>query len=149
MRRAAGLALAAMLGGAVAGCAPVIKNHGYVPDDELLAEITVGQDTRGSVQRKIGRPTSTGVFNDAGWYFVASKVKHYTYHAPEVIDRRIVAVQFADNDVVSAVNIYGVEDGRIIDLQTRTTPTHGRRLTILQQILGNLGSPSAEQLLNQ
>jgi len=149
MRRAAGLALAAMLGGAVAGCTPVIKNHGYVPDDELLAEITVGQDTRGSVQRKIGRPTSTGVFNDAVWYFVASKVKHYTYHAPEVIDRRIVAVQFADNDVVSAVDIYGVEDGRIIDLQTRTTPTHGRRLTILQQILGNLGSPSAEQLLNQ
>jgi outer membrane protein assembly factor BamE (lipoprotein component of BamABCDE complex) len=148
MRRAAGLVLVAMLGGAATGCAPVINNHGYAPDDALLAGITVGEDTRSSVQRKIGRPGMTGVFNDTGWYYVASTVKNDTYHAPEVIDRRVVAVEF-DDDVVSAVHTYGIDDGRIIDLQTRTTPTYGRRLTILQQLIGNLATPSAEQLLNQ
>ena len=40
-----------------------------------------------------------------------------------------------------------IEDGRIINLQTRTTPTHGRELTILQQLLGNLGKLTGEQLL--
>ena len=37
--------------------------------------------------------------------------------------------------------------GQIIDLETRTTPTRGRELTILQQVLGNIGNISAEQVL--
>jgi len=149
MKRVAGLVLATMIGGGLSGCAASIKNNGYAPDDELLAEISVGQDTRGSVQRKIGRPTTTGVFTDTGWYYVATTVSEYMYNAPKVIDRRVVAVEFDPNDLVAAVNVYGVEDGRIIDLQTRTTPTQGRQLTIMQQLLGNLGTLSGEEILNQ
>ena len=149
MKRVAGLVLAAMLGGAVAGCAPVVRNHGYAPDDELLTEITAGQDTRGSVRRKIGRPSTTGVFTDAGWYYVSTTIEQDMYKAPKVSGRRVVAVEFDTNDVVAAVNVYGVEEGRIIDLQTRTTPTHGRKLTILQQVLGNLGTLTGDQLLDQ
>ncbi|MFQ5566514.1 MAG: outer membrane protein assembly factor BamE, partial [Paracoccaceae bacterium] len=76
-------------------------------------------------------------------------VEQYLYHEPAVTDRRVVSVQFDANDVVSGVNVYGLEDGRIIDLQTRTTPTHGRELTILQQLLGNLGTLTGEQVLNE
>jgi len=149
MKRVAGLVLVAMLGGALSGCAAEVKNHGYAPDDALLADITAGQDTRSSVRSKIGRPSTSGVFTDNGWYYVATTVEHYMYHDPKVTDRRIVAVQFDANDVVAAVNIYGIEDGRIIDLQTRTTPTHGRQLTILQQVLGNFGKVTGEQVLDQ
>jgi outer membrane protein assembly factor BamE (lipoprotein component of BamABCDE complex) len=149
MKRVAGLVLAAMIGGGLSGCAAEVKNHGYAPDDELLAGITAGTDTRGSVRRKIGRPSTTGVFTESGWYYVATTVEHYMYYEPVVSDRRVVAVQFDASDVVAAVNVYGLEDGRIIDLQTRTTPTHGRELTILQQILGNLGSLTGEQLLEE
>ncbi len=149
MKRVAGLVLAAVIGGGLSGCAQTVKNHGYAPDDELLAEITAGTDTRGSVRRKIGRPSTTGVFTETGWYYVATKVEHYLYHAPKVSDRRVVAVRFDASDVVSGVNVYGIEDGRIIDLQTRTTPTHGRKLTILQQLFGNLGTLTGEQFLDQ
>ena len=149
MKRVAGLVLAAIIGGGLSGCAAEVKNHGYAPDDALLAEITAGTDTRGSVRRKIGRPSTTGVFTESGWYYVATTVEHYLYYQPKVTDRRVVAVQFDADDVVAAVNVYGLEDGRIIDLQTRTTPTHGRELTILQQLLGNLGSLSGEQFLDQ
>ena len=149
MKRVAGLVLAAIIGGGLSGCAAEVKNHGYAPDDALLAEITAGTDTRGSVRRKIGRPSTTGVFTESGWYYVATTVEHYMYYQPKVTDRRVVAVQFDADDVVAAVNVYGLEDGRIIDLQTRTTPTHGRELTILQQLLGNLGTLTGEQLLNE
>ncbi len=149
MKRVAGLILAAMIGGGLSGCAAEVKNHGYAPDDELLAEITAGTDTRGSVRRKIGRPSTTGVFTESGWYYVATTVEHYMYYQPKVTDRRVVAVQFDVNDVVAAVNVYWLEDGRIIDLQTRTTPTQGRQLTILQQLLGNLGTLTGEQLLEK
>ena len=149
MKRVAGLVLAAIIGGGLSGCAAEVKNHGYAPDDELLAEITAGTDTRGSVRRKIGRPSTTGVFTESGWYYVATTVEHYMYYQPKVTDRRVVAVQFDADDVVAAVNVYGLEDGRIIDLQTRTTPTHGRQLTILQQLFGNFGKLTSEQLLDQ
>jgi outer membrane protein assembly factor BamE (lipoprotein component of BamABCDE complex) len=149
MKRVAGLVLVAVLGGALSGCAAEVKNHGYAPDDALLADITAGRDTRSSVRSKIGRPSTSGVFTDNGWYYVATTVEHYMYHDPKVTDRRIVAVQFDASDVVAAVNVYGIEDGRIIDLQTRTTPTHGRQLTILQQVLGNFGKVTGEQVLDQ
>jgi len=148
MKRISGLVLAAMIGGGISGCSPEVKNHGYAPDDELLAGIAAGQDTRGSVRRKIGRPSTTGVFTETGWYYVSTTVSHYMYHAPAVNDRRVVAIQFDANDVVTGVNVYGLDDGRIIDLQTRTTPTHGRELTIIQQLLGNLGTLTGDQLLD-
>ena len=144
-RMAGAIAVAALVG----ACAPVMKNHGYAPDEALLAEIQAGQDTRGSVRRKIGRPGTSGVFSETGWYYVSTQVKHYMYHDPEVVDRRVVAVEFDANDVVASVNTYGMEDGRIIDLETRTTPTHGRQLTILQQILGNIGRITGADLIDE
>ena len=146
MKRAAVLVVAVMLAGGLAGCAPIVSNHGYAPDDELLADIAAGTDTKGSVQRKIGRPGATGLFDETGWYYVANTIETRSYHASEVIDRRVVAIEFDDNDVVASVNVYGLEDGRLIDLQTRTTPTHGRKLTMMQQLLGNLGRYNLEAL---
>lgn len=134
-----GIACAVLLAGVVAGCSPIVQNHGYAPPPEELATIRPGVDTRETVQRKIGRPLSSGVFTDEGWYYVASTVERLTYHAPKVVDRRVVAVMFGPNDVVASINEYGLQDGRVIDLATETTPTYGRQLTILEQAFGNIG----------
>ena len=147
-RRTTVLATLVIATAMASACAPVIRSHGYAPLQEDVVTITPGQDTRGSVQRKIGRPGSTGIFTDDGWYYVASQVEHYTYHDPKVIDRRIVAVTFDQNDVVASVNQYGLEDGRVIDLETRTTPTYGRQLTVLEQAFGNIGVISDDLFSN-
>ena len=134
----AGIACAALVAG-VTACSPVVQQHGYAPLPEELAGITPGVDTRATVVRKIGRPASTGIFTDEGWYYVSSKVERLTYHAPKVVDRRVVAVTFRPDGVVAGVNEYGLDDGRVIDLATETTPTHGRQLTIVEQAFGNIG----------
>ncbi|HUF88255.1 MAG TPA: outer membrane protein assembly factor BamE [Thermohalobaculum sp.] len=149
MKRMKAVVLAAVLGGALAACAPIIRSHGYTPDDTLLADIAAGQDTRSSVAQKIGRPVTASAFDDDGWYYVSSTVRHYMWYAPEVTDRRIVAVRFDENDMVADVKTYGIEDGRIINLATGTTPTHGRELTIIQQVLGNFGRITGEDLVGQ
>ncbi|MEM9045001.1 MAG: outer membrane protein assembly factor BamE [Pseudomonadota bacterium] len=120
-------------------CESQISSHGFAPEPEVLDTVQAGIDTRGSVRRKVGRPSSTGVFTDRGWYYIATVIEKDMYHEPEVIDRRVVAITFDENDVVAAVNQYGLEDGRLIDLQARTTPTAGRELTILEQAIGNIG----------
>ncbi len=129
---------------ALAACAPVIKNHGYAPVEEEMSDIRVGLDTRGTVRSKIGRPGGTAVFREDGWFYVASKVEHYLYNEPKVIDRRVVAILFDQNDVVASVKQFGLEEGKIVDLETGTTPTYGREMTILEQLFFNIGTIPAD-----
>ncbi|MEM7497304.1 MAG: outer membrane protein assembly factor BamE [Pseudomonadota bacterium] len=125
---------------ALPGCAAVVTTHGYAPPEEMVATVVEGVDTRGSVRRKIGRPGATGTFTEDGWYYVSTTVSKQGFFAPEIVDRRIIAVEFNDVDRVTSVRRYGLADGQIVDLETRTTPTFGRELTILQQVLGNVGA---------
>ena len=50
-----------------------------------------------------------------------------------------MAITFDQNDVVASVDLYGLNEGRVVNLETNTTPTFGRELTILEQVLGNIG----------
>lgn len=144
MLRFGTLVAAALALGLAAGCERVRESHGYAPAPSELAEIRIGQDTRGSVRQKIGRPSTAGVFLPDRWYYVSSEVEKYLFYAPRVASRRVVAIRFDQEDRVVSIDEYGLEDGRVIDLETRTTPTLGRELTILQQILGNIGRIQAE-----
>ena len=131
---------------AAAACAPQVDNHGFMPPEEALERIRVGQDTRETVQRKIGRPSSSSLFTETGWYYVATTIERFAFYEPEVVDRRVVAIEFDERDRVASVNRYGLEDGKVIDLETRTTPTHGRQVTIVEQLLGNIGNLQGGQL---
>jgi outer membrane protein assembly factor BamE (lipoprotein component of BamABCDE complex) len=62
------------------------------------------------------------------------------FYKPRVAKRDVVAVSFnADSDQVASVNSYTLEDGKVIAFNGRETPTRGREITILEQLLGNVG----------
>ncbi len=132
-------ALALAFGLSAAGCTPITHTHGYTPRATELEEIRAGQDTRETVQRKLGRPSTIGSFDEDDWYYISMKTEALAFFEPEVVDQQVVTVSFDSTGVVENVNRYGLEDGQVVDLVTRTTPTSGRKLTILQQIFGNLG----------
>jgi len=142
--RCAGVALL-FCAGLAAGCAPTVQVHGYMPPQADIARIRPGFDDAGSVQEILGQPSSSGVLRDSAWYYVQSTVENLTWHAPRVVDRTVLAVQFDQNGVVRGVARYGLEDGRIIDLTTRTTDTGGREMGVLEQLFGNLLNLDAEQ----
>jgi len=127
----------------LAACEPIIRTHGYAPTETQLSDIAPGLDTVSTVTSKIGRPSTGGVVRDNTWFYVASRTETLAYNAPEVVERRVVAVSFDDDGTVAAVDRFGLEDGRIVNLVTRTTPTFGRQLTVLQQIFGNLRNVGA------
>lgn len=131
----------------MSGCAPTIQVHGFAPTADEIAQIAPGSSTRESVQALIGLPSSTGVMQDSAWYYVLTETSRFMFFAPKVIDRKVVAIAFADNGQVTAVNQYGLEDGRVIDLQTRITVTEGAQLSVLQQILANFGRFDAAQFI--
>lgn len=131
----------------LAGCAPTVRVHGYIPPAEDVAQIRPGVDTAESVEETLGRPSSSGVLRDSGWYYVQTTIQNYTYNPPRVIDRTVLAVEFDQRGVVRDVARYGLEDGRIINLTVRTTETGGRTLGVLEQLFGNLLNLDAEQFV--
>jgi len=59
----------------------------------------------------------------------------------------VVAISFNKDDaMVAKVDTLTMNDGRVIAYNGRETPTRGRQLSILEQLLGNLGQG---QLNNQ
>lgn len=150
-RRGATLALGALAALALAACEPIVRVHGYAPAEAQLAQLEPGIDSAATVTAKIGRPSTAGVMRNDAWYYVSSRVETLAYNAPEVTERRVVAIRFDDQGTLASTDLYGLEEGRVINLVTRTTPTFGRELTILQQVFGNLanaGSAVAEGATN-
>lgn len=120
-------------------CAPVLNVHGYVPDDEALARIEPAQTTRKQVEATLGSPSTVSTFGDKVWYYMNEKTETVAFFEPEVVERHIVAVIFGENDIVDDVVTYTEADGQEIRIVSRTTPTAGNEVTLLQQLFGNIG----------
>lgn len=132
---------------ALAGCSPVYRNHGYVPVEEDLATLSVGQSTRQDVATAVGRPSATGLLQGSGWYYVGSRWKHFGPFAPEEISREVVAISFAENDTVSNIERFGLADGRVVPLSRRVTTDNVGGMSVIAQLLGNLGRLNPGQML--
>jgi outer membrane protein assembly factor BamE (lipoprotein component of BamABCDE complex) len=143
-----GMAIGCIVAALLAGCAPTVRVHGYVPTEPEIAAIRPGVDNYGSVEQQLGLPTSSGLLQDRSWYYVQSVVESYTYNAPRVIDRTVLAVNFDANGTVTGLAKYGLQDGRIVNLTERTTETGGRTLGVLEQLFGNMLTVDAEQFEN-
>lgn len=131
------LAVTAML--VLAGCAEIIRNHGYVPNQEDLDQIAVGVDTQGSVEALVGQPSTSGVLRDSAWFYVGSKVRHYGARKPKEIERQVVAISFAPDGTVSNIERFGLERGQVVTLSRRVTETTVRDVTFIRQIIRNFG----------
>lgn len=121
-----------------AACSTQYRNHGYVPPDENLARIDVG-DSREEVATVIGRPSATGLLEDDGWFYVRSRYREYAWRAPVEIDREVVAVTFR-GDSVANIERYGLRDGRVVPLSRRVTEGETAGIPFLRQLFGNLGN---------
>jgi outer membrane protein assembly factor BamE (lipoprotein component of BamABCDE complex) len=119
-----------------------------VPPESDVARITPGFDSIATVEEVLGRPASRALLGDSAWFYIQSTVENYTYNPPRVIDRTVLAVTFDQNGIVQDIARYGLEDGRIVNLTTRTTETGGRTLGVLEQIFGNLLNLDSGQFQN-
>jgi len=133
----------------VVSCGPVVRNHGYIPADDDLARLEVGVDTRDTVAAVVGRPSAAGLLNDDGWYYVQSRWRQYGPAAPREIDRQLVAISFNQRGVVENIERFTLEDGRVVPLSRRVTETNIKGVSLIGQLLGNLGVFNPGQFLER
>jgi outer membrane protein assembly factor BamE (lipoprotein component of BamABCDE complex) len=135
-----------LLAVALTACATVYRNHGYVPTEQELATVEVGVDTRETVSQKIGRPSTSGLLNDEGWYYVQSQYRHFGPREPKEIERELVAVTFNAGGTVENIARFGLEDGKVVEISRRVTETNIKGIGLIRQILGNFGNLRAEDI---
>jgi outer membrane protein assembly factor BamE (lipoprotein component of BamABCDE complex) len=139
-------AIAVALAAATSACAPVQTYNGFRPDrnNAEIPDPQVGVDTRATVQQRFGSPSTTAVFDQTTWYYVSSIQERVAFYTPRITERQVMVVRF-DGDVVAGVERFGLERGRIVSYSSDETPTRGRELGVLEQLLGTVGASPLPQ----
>lgn len=140
-RQASAFALAAVVLMGSAACAPVVGQNGFQAIDAKPMDIVAGTDTKATVLARLGSPSTTSTFEkDQVWYYISQITEKYTFRRPEVTQRSVTEITFTEgSDQVSEVRTLTLADGQAVSMDGRETPTRGRRLTVLEQLLGNVG----------
>jgi outer membrane protein assembly factor BamE (lipoprotein component of BamABCDE complex) len=136
----------AVLGAASSGCAPVVARQGFQVQDSSPRDVKVGEDNKSSVLAKLGSPSAVSTFEPNIWYYISQTAETYTYHKPQVSARDVTVITFdKSSDQVTKVDTLALKDGKRMAYSRRETPTRGRELTALEQLLGNIGRQTMPQ----
>jgi outer membrane protein assembly factor BamE (lipoprotein component of BamABCDE complex) len=142
LRKSAFLVLAASLA-ATAACTPVTYHQGFQVVDVHPADLKVGEDTRSTVLSKLGSPTATSTFDKDVWFYMSQFRTQTSFYDPKTTRRDVTAVVFDhDTEQVKSVDNFTLQDGRVIAYNTHETPTRGREMTVLEQLIGSIGAGS-------
>jgi len=140
-------AVAALVLLAATACTPIIRDHGYAPTEPELATLQIGADTRETTIEKVGRPSAEGLLSDTQWFFVQSRWEAVGPRAPVEIDRQVVVISFSESGTIQNVERFGLEDGRVVTLSRRVTESNIQGVTLIGQLLGNIGRLRADQIV--
>jgi outer membrane protein assembly factor BamE (lipoprotein component of BamABCDE complex) len=123
-----------------ASCTKIPNNQGYIVDEELVASVQPGVDTKQSVEKALGRPTMLSQWSDSTWYYVSRNTGQRAFLRPQPTAQSILVVEFGDKDIVAKVSRRGLEQVADISPDSDKTPTLGRDESLLEDIFGNIGS---------
>jgi outer membrane protein assembly factor BamE (lipoprotein component of BamABCDE complex) len=128
----------------VCACTPIVEVHGDHPDPRRLAKIEIGKTTESQVQALLGTPSSTMTYGEDVWHYISSRTKTVAFFKPDVEERTIVTIKFDKNGKVASVTTTGLKNGHPLQMVSRETPTAGSKMSLLQQLIGNVGRFSKE-----
>ena len=134
------LAFAAALSVSLAGCIGYDGDlqHGYVADERLQAQVKVGSSAE-QVLVVLGTPSTTSTVGGSAWYYISQKTSQtLAFQQPAIVDQRIFAVYFDKTKKVERIANYGLQDGKVFDFVSRTTPTAGAESSFLSNAMKNL-----------
>ena len=141
-------AIAIMIASAgLTGCQTgTVLNGGYVVDAESLNLVPEGS-SREQVLLSLGTPSTTATFDGEVFYYISQRrQRSMAYQKLRVTEQSILAIYFDKDGVVARRANYTLQDGKVFDTISRVTPTGGRELTFLQQVLSGGAGSAAKSL---
>jgi outer membrane protein assembly factor BamE (lipoprotein component of BamABCDE complex) len=134
------LAAASVIGVLVAACNIGEQfQHGYIVDERAVAQVRPGMSAD-QVLNTLGTPSTVSTVGNKSWYYISQGARrrvHFLGESPT--DQRVTAVYFNAGLRVERVALYGLEDGKVFDFITRTTPAGGGDQNFVSQLFRGLG----------
>lgn len=124
-------AVAVLCAGFAAGCTSEQFQKGYIVPDGALEQIPIGA-SQDQVLIVMGTPSTVATLSGEVFYYISQRAERKVgFMNQQVIDQRVVAVYFDKKRTVTRLANYGLQDGKIFDFISRTTPTSGQELSFL------------------
>ena len=141
IRRASAFALAGAL--LLGACTPTTSYQGFQAVEANPKDVKVGVDTKSTVLDRLGSPSAVAAFEPNQWFYITQVSDSVAFRSSQVRKRDIVSIAFnKEDEKVAMVNTYTLKDGHVVAINGRTTPTRGRELSFIEQILGTIGQGS-------
>jgi outer membrane protein assembly factor BamE (lipoprotein component of BamABCDE complex) len=132
--RRGGLAAAAavaLLCAVLAGCTGEQFQKGYILPPNALEQIPIGA-SQDQVLIVMGTPSTVATLSGEVFYYISQRSERkVAFMNQQVVDQRVIAIYFDKNRQVTRLANYGLQDGKIFDFISRTTPTSGQELSYL------------------
>ena len=126
-----GLVGVALVCAALGGCTGEQFQKGYILPQGALEQIPIGA-SQDQVLIVMGTPSTVATLNGEVFYYISQRSERkVAFMNQQVVDQRVIAIYFDKNRQVQRLANYGLQDGRIFDFISRTTPTSGQELSYL------------------
>jgi outer membrane protein assembly factor BamE (lipoprotein component of BamABCDE complex) len=127
-RSAAAVALVCAV---LSACTGEQFQKGYILPPGALEQIPIGA-SQDQVLIVMGTPSTVATLNGEVFYYISQRSERKVlFMNQQVVDQRVIAIYFDKNRQVVRLANYGLQDGKIFDFISRTTPTSGQELSYL------------------
>lgn len=133
------MALAMALALSACGGIKQTAGHGYVESAPIGDQIAMGETTKDDVHRMLGSPSTVSAFPPETWYYISRNRETVAFLEPELTSQKITRIEFDVDGRVAGFDVLDETASRDVNYVERETPTEGRSLGLMEQLLGNLG----------
>jgi len=121
----------AMVCAALGGCTGEQFQKGYILPPGALEQIPIGA-SQDQVLIVMGTPSTVATLNGEVFYYISQRAERkVAFMNQRITDQRVIAIYFDKNRQVQRLANYGLQDGKIFDFISRTTPTSGQEMSYL------------------
>lgn len=129
------LAAATFIASSLAGCVGGEEFHrGYLVDERAVSQVKKGMSGE-QVLQTLGTPSTVSTVGNKSWYYISQTSRRtFQFMGEQVVDQKVTAVYFDNSLRVERVALYGLQDGKVFDFISRTTPAGGQEASFLGQL---------------
>lgn len=130
-------------------CSTEIDHRGYVPKPGAFNQITNGM-SKLEVEGILGTPSTTASLQYKGdsYYYITSVTARKAFMTEEV-EREVIAIRFDETERVKSFAQYGLQDGRVINVNTNESAVVGADTSILTALLRGAKGTTAGPMLQR
>lgn len=123
-----------------AGCASTKSTHGQIIGERQLSALKPNVHQRADVAAILGSPSATSTLNDGIWYYVTATSKIRPLIGKQIGAQETLIVHFDDKGTLTHLSTRNSEtDGQDVMPKEGSTPTQGKELGVMEQLIQNLG----------